>query len=204
MGWRFRKSFKILPGVRVNLSKKGISSVSVGPTGAKVNVGRQGTSLTTSIPGTGLYHHQKLSGPSRTNEQAIEPTAFFWHCPVCQFANRSMFSYCGGCGYTKPAEPAAGSWTDKNTAIAAVIFAVIVTLIVTLAYNSNKPPGPASVAPKSASAAAPEPTTNTPAAFLKTTKPAKTSGRHIRGPRGGCYYINSSGNKTYVDRSLCS
>lgn len=27
---------------------------------------------------------------------------------------------------------------------------------------------------------------------------------YIRGPRGGCYYINSSGNKTYVDRSLCN
>jgi hypothetical protein len=26
----------------------------------------------------------------------------------------------------------------------------------------------------------------------------------IRGPRGGCYYINSRGNKTYVDRSLCN
>lgn len=24
-----------------------------------------------------------------------------------------------------------------------------------------------------------------------------------RGPEGGCYYINSSGNKTYVDRSEC-
>lgn len=23
------------------------------------------------------------------------------------------------------------------------------------------------------------------------------------GPRGGCYYINSNGNKTYVDRSKC-
>ena len=23
------------------------------------------------------------------------------------------------------------------------------------------------------------------------------------GPRGGCYYINSNGNKTYVDRSFC-
>lgn len=26
---------------------------------------------------------------------------------------------------------------------------------------------------------------------------------YIRGPRGGCYYINGSGNKTYVDRSMC-
>jgi hypothetical protein len=23
------------------------------------------------------------------------------------------------------------------------------------------------------------------------------------GPKGGCYYINSNGNKTYVDRSEC-
>lgn len=24
------------------------------------------------------------------------------------------------------------------------------------------------------------------------------------GPKGGCYYINSNGNKTYVDRSYCN
>ncbi len=35
-------------------------------------------------------------------------------------------------------------------------------------------------------------------------KSAYSSGRYyIRGPRGGCYYINSNGNKTYVGRSLC-
>ncbi|KGE14478.1 hypothetical protein [Sphingobacterium deserti] len=28
--------------------------------------------------------------------------------------------------------------------------------------------------------------------------------QYIRGPRGGCYYINSNGNKTYVDRSMCN
>ncbi|WP_298547103.1 hypothetical protein [uncultured Aquimarina sp.] len=31
-----------------------------------------------------------------------------------------------------------------------------------------------------------------------------SSRRYIRGPRGGCYYINSNGNKTYVSRSLCN
>jgi hypothetical protein len=25
-----------------------------------------------------------------------------------------------------------------------------------------------------------------------------------KGPEGGCYYINSNGNKSYVDRSDCS
>ena len=24
-----------------------------------------------------------------------------------------------------------------------------------------------------------------------------------KGPKGGCYYFNSKGNKVYVDRSLC-
>lgn len=28
--------------------------------------------------------------------------------------------------------------------------------------------------------------------------------RLITGPKGGCYYINSNGNKTYVDRSYCN
>ncbi|GGH20388.1 hypothetical protein FAZ19_09910 [Sphingobacterium alkalisoli] len=40
----------------------------------------------------------------------------------------------------------------------------------------------------------------------KTRKPSakETLARnHITGPRGGCYYINSNGNKTYVDRSFC-
>lgn len=27
---------------------------------------------------------------------------------------------------------------------------------------------------------------------------------YYRGPRGGCYYINGNGNKTYVDRSMCN
>jgi len=25
----------------------------------------------------------------------------------------------------------------------------------------------------------------------------------FQGPRGGCYYLNKNGNKTYVDRSYC-
>jgi hypothetical protein len=37
----------------------------------------------------------------------------------------------------------------------------------------------------------------------ETTQP-KSSGKYIRGPRGGCYYITSGGSKEYVDRSLCN
>jgi len=37
----------------------------------------------------------------------------------------------------------------------------------------------------------------------KPYRSRKTRTYH-RGPRGGCYYINSNGNKTYVARSMCN
>lgn len=39
-----------------------------------------------------------------------------------------------------------------------------------------------------------------------TPSPRKVSAArtYIRGPRGGCYYINRNGNKTYVDRRFCN
>lgn len=38
----------------------------------------------------------------------------------------------------------------------------------------------------------------------QTTSLPSSSRTYIRGPRGGCYYYSASGNKVYVDRSLCS
>lgn len=37
-----------------------------------------------------------------------------------------------------------------------------------------------------------------------TRRSTQNAGGFIRGPRGGCYYINGSGNKTYVSRSMCN
>lgn len=56
MGFNFRKSFKIAPGIRVNVSKKGISSVSIGGKGASVSLGKKGARSTISAPGTGLSY----------------------------------------------------------------------------------------------------------------------------------------------------
>lgn len=41
-------------------------------------------------------------------------------------------------------------------------------------------------------------------AVKKRTYSSSSYRNYIRGPRGGCYYINSNGNKTYVSRSLCN
>ena len=59
---RFRKSIRIMKGVRVNFSKSGIS-LSTGVKGASVNVGPSGTFLSTGIPGTGIYDRKRIGGP---------------------------------------------------------------------------------------------------------------------------------------------
>jgi hypothetical protein len=56
MGFRFRKSIKVLPGIRLNVGKNGINSVSVGGRGATTNIGKHGAHTTYSIPGTGISY----------------------------------------------------------------------------------------------------------------------------------------------------
>jgi len=59
MGWRFRKSFSPLPGVRINLSPGGLStSVGVGP--FRFSVGPRGTAVNARIPGTGISFRQPI------------------------------------------------------------------------------------------------------------------------------------------------
>lgn len=61
MGYfRFRKTFSILPGVRINLSKTGVSG-SLGGHGATVNIGKNGPNVTLGAPGTGLSYRTPLS-----------------------------------------------------------------------------------------------------------------------------------------------
>ena len=56
MGFRFRKSIKLLPGLKINLTHKGISSASIGKPGASLNIGKKGTRTSVGIPGTGLSY----------------------------------------------------------------------------------------------------------------------------------------------------
>lgn len=58
---RFRKSIKLLPGLRLNISKSGIS-YSAGIRGASITTGKRGTYINTGIPGTGIYDRKKISG----------------------------------------------------------------------------------------------------------------------------------------------
>ncbi|PKK36534.1 hypothetical protein BWI96_11815 [Siphonobacter sp. SORGH_AS_0500] len=62
MAWRFRKSVKIIPGVRLNFSSKGVST-SIGIRGAGVNFSGRGVYGYASIPGTGISYRERLDKP---------------------------------------------------------------------------------------------------------------------------------------------
>lgn len=71
MGMRFRKSKKIAPGVRLNLSAKS-ASISIGPKGFKKTFSTNGrTTTTVGIPGTGLSYStsKKMGSPTARSTQ---------------------------------------------------------------------------------------------------------------------------------------
>jgi len=66
MGLRFRKSITIFPGVKLNISKSGLS-LSVGKKGASFNAGTSGRkSVTVGVPGTGLSYSKTISSGRKT------------------------------------------------------------------------------------------------------------------------------------------
>lgn len=61
MAFRFRKSFRIAPGVRINVSTSGLSTT-LGPRGMSVTTGRRGTFLNAGFRGTGVSTRGRLGG----------------------------------------------------------------------------------------------------------------------------------------------
>ena len=61
MGFRFRKSFRVMPGVRLNVSKGGFST-SIGGKGLTANLSKRGVRATAGLPGTGLSYSKLLGG----------------------------------------------------------------------------------------------------------------------------------------------
>lgn len=76
MGFRFRRSIKIAPGVRINLGKTG-ASISAGVPGARVTFGKHGTRTTVGVPGTGASYttytpHAKTTEPTPNMDAPIQ------------------------------------------------------------------------------------------------------------------------------------
>lgn len=55
MGWRFYKRLTVVPGLRLNLSRSGVS-VSIGHRGLWYTAGARGQRVTAGLPGTGIFY----------------------------------------------------------------------------------------------------------------------------------------------------
>lgn len=60
MGWKFQKRIRLLPGITLNLSRKGVST-SIGTRGARVTLGHGKRRTTVGIPGSGISHTDVVS-----------------------------------------------------------------------------------------------------------------------------------------------
>lgn len=79
MSLRFRQTFTLFPGVRLNIGKRGISA-SIGIPGATVNFGQKGVKATIGLPGSGISYitptstcDGKSSAGSQLNFPSISP-----------------------------------------------------------------------------------------------------------------------------------
>jgi hypothetical protein len=72
MGFRFRRSIRLLPGVRLNFSRSGVST-SLGVRGASVTVGRRGVRANVGLPGTGISYSTRLDEPSTPGARGDHP-----------------------------------------------------------------------------------------------------------------------------------
>lgn len=112
MGFKYRKSVKIAPGVRVNFGKKS-SSVSFGTKGFKTTYSTSGRKTTSmGIPGTGLSYS---TSSSTKKKESPKPTAGIQSCS------------------SEPAEPKYSATTYKVCGIISLVFSIPVLLLSLLA-----------------------------------------------------------------------
>ncbi len=72
MGFRFQRRIKILPGISINLGKRG-ASVSVGPRGARTTIGPRGVKNSFGIPGTGIRYETPYQKWGRNQQGQPQP-----------------------------------------------------------------------------------------------------------------------------------
>jgi hypothetical protein len=79
MPLRFTRRLSLVPGLRVNLSKRG-ASLSVGHRGAWYTVGPRGGRATLGLPGTGLFWMEKVppAAPRMPDIAGRSSFSFWW------------------------------------------------------------------------------------------------------------------------------
>lgn len=89
MGTRFRKTKKILPGVKLNVGKESVG-LSIGGKLGGVSVNSKGdVTKRVSAPGTGFSYVER--GKKKKSENAV-------FCPTCGMEASHDARFCGHCG----------------------------------------------------------------------------------------------------------
>lgn len=70
MGFRYRKTINIVPGIKLNISKSGVST-SIGRRGATVNIGHGRVKATVGIPRSGMSYSQSTALARSKNAAAV-------------------------------------------------------------------------------------------------------------------------------------
>lgn len=77
MGLRFRKTFSLFPGVRLNVGKKS-ASVRVGVKGFGYTIGTAGKTISASLPGSGLSLRHKFKSDTARPAAAVSERRRPW------------------------------------------------------------------------------------------------------------------------------
>ena len=92
MGWRFRRTKQILPGVRLNFNKNS-TSITFGGRGAKYTISSTGKkTASVGIPGTGLSYSTTV-GNRRSSPAPVE----MMDCPKCETQIEAALAICPHC-----------------------------------------------------------------------------------------------------------
>jgi hypothetical protein len=75
--FRFRRSFRLAPGIRLNIGRGGVST-SIGERGAHVTVGHGRTRATVTVPGSGLSYTAGLPTAEKTSRRSPHVTWGAW------------------------------------------------------------------------------------------------------------------------------
>ena len=71
MSWRYRRSVKLLPGLRMNVGSRGVTSFSLGGRGITINLSKRGTKSTYSLPGTGISYQTQTTRPHTVKPSVV-------------------------------------------------------------------------------------------------------------------------------------
>lgn len=89
MGFVYRKSKRIAPGVKLNFSKSGLNSISFGSKGARLTFGSKRTTASIGLPGTGLRYQTSSStrkaGVGKIDYAAAWGNKYVWRFIIITF-----------------------------------------------------------------------------------------------------------------------